>query len=88
MSERLIDVLNHLPSGTRVSTTPEFERVLGRTLSHVSILQACSAVIDAGYQDKEVEWLPDGKTIKVYAGGRWIPWPAFTVHTEKEKAVW
>jgi hypothetical protein len=88
MSERLIDMVDHLPSGTRLSTTPEFERVLGRKLSQVSIMQACSAVIAAGYQDKEAEWSSERKTIKVYAGGKWIPWPALLVQTEGEEAVW
>lgn len=80
---RLIDVINHLPSGAKLSITPEFERAAGRNLTDVSILQACSLVIDADYQDKEAELSPDGKTVKVYAGGLWIPWPAFTINSKE-----
>jgi hypothetical protein len=79
MNERLIDLVNHLPASTLLSTTPEFERAAGRKLRDASIVQACSLVIAAGYQENEAEWWPDVKTIKVYAGGLWIPWPAFTV---------
>lgn len=77
--ERLIDLVNHLPAGTLLSTTPEFEREAGRKLTDASILAACGLVIDAGYQDKEAEFSRDLNTILVYAGGRWIPWPAFTL---------
>lgn len=78
--ERLIDLVNHLPSGTRLSTTPEFERkVGGRKLTDGSILGACGLIIDAGYQDKEAELSRDLNTVLVYAGGRWIPWPVFTL---------
>jgi hypothetical protein len=77
--ERLSDLLNHLPAGTLLSTTPEFERVVGRKLTDASIVQACSFVIDTGYQDKEAELSRNLHTITVYAGGRWMPWPVFTL---------
>ncbi|MBV9469601.1 MAG: hypothetical protein JOZ57_10200 [Abitibacteriaceae bacterium] len=80
--ERLIDLVNHLPAGTRLSTTPEFERATKRKLTDASILIACGLVIDAGYQDKEAEFSRDLDTILIYAGGRWVPWPAFTLKRE------
>src|SRR5947209_14012901 len=74
----LIDLLNHLPPGAKLSTTPEIEK-RGHTLKDGSIFQARGLVIDLGYEEKEAELSPDGTTIKVYAGGLWVPWPIFTV---------
>jgi hypothetical protein len=85
-SGRFIDLVNHLPPGTKVSTTAAFERVhIKCTLQNASILQACNLVIEFGYQDNDAEISADGKTISVYAGGRWIPWPAFTLRYEESE---
>ena len=76
--ERLLDLLKQLPAGTRLSTTPAFARAAGRTLRDASIQQACKLVMASGYQEQEAEYSDDGQTITMYAGGQWIPWPAFT----------
>lgn len=83
-NQRLVDMLNHLPAGSLLTATPEFIRVVGN-LKTVSILQACSAVINAGYQDKEAEISSDHKTINIYAGGKWFPWPAFTIQEQDKQ---
>ena len=78
-NERLIDMLHHLPPGSTVSTSPQFAQRIGHSVQDASILQARAVVIEAGYQDNEAELSPDGKTIQIYAGGKWFPWPAFTI---------
>ncbi len=80
-NERLIDMLNHLPAGTTLSTTPNFERVYKRTLHNASILQACSLVLDLALQEQEAELRDrDGlETISVYTAAKYFPSPAFTV---------
>ena len=83
-SGRLIDIVNHLPPGARLTTTEAFTRVVGRKLVGVSILQACGAIVDSGYQEKEAELSADGATISVYAGGLWIPWPVLSVQYEAD----
>lgn len=82
-NQRLVDMINHLPAGSLLTTTPEFERIVGKLL-HASILQACSGVIDAGYQDKEAQLSTDGRTISIYSGGKWVPWPALIVQPNKD----
>ena len=78
-NERLIDMVTHLPPGSTVSTSPQFAQRIGHSVQDASILQARAVVIEAGYQDNEAELSPDGKTIQIYAGGKWFPWPAFTI---------
>jgi hypothetical protein len=73
-SGRLIDIVNHLPPGVVLTASPAFQEIVGRPLGDVSILQACSAVIAAGYQDDDAEIRED--TIILY--GRGAPSPVFT----------
>jgi hypothetical protein len=77
--ERLIELVNHLPTYVRLSTTPEFEQVVECRLVNASIMQVSDLVIAAGYQDHEAVVSPDRKTIKVHARGTSVPWSAFTV---------
>lgn len=85
-SGRFIDLVNHLPPGTKVSTTAAFEHGdIKRTLRNASILQACNLVVELGYQDNDAEISLDGKMMSVYAGGKWIPWPAFILRHEESE---
>ena len=84
-NERLIDKINHLPAGTTLSTSPQFAQRIGRHVQGASILQACNLVIESGYAENGAEVSPDGKTIHISAGGKWIPWSAFTIEQESEK---
>ena len=78
-NERLIDMLHHLPPGSTVSTSSQFAQRIGRSVQNASILQARALVIETGYQDNEAELSLDGKTIQIYADGKWFPLPAFTI---------
>jgi hypothetical protein len=80
-SGRLIDVVNHLAPGARLTATETFSSRVGN-LAGVSILQACGAIVEAGYQDKDAELSADHATVLLYSGGLWHPWPAFTVEYE------
>lgn len=80
--ERLIDLVKHLPRGTRLSTTPAFEQRLGRKLTDATIGEASFLVQKTDYYDVQAELSPDENTILIYAGGRWVPWPAFTLKRE------
>ena len=84
-NRRLIEVVNHLPPGAKLSTTTEFEQVTGYSYRDVSILQACNIVLDVGYAESGAEVSPDGKMIRIYAGGKRIPWSAFTIEQEPKK---
>ncbi|MBV9688519.1 MAG: hypothetical protein JO202_02295 [Ktedonobacteraceae bacterium] len=77
---RLVDVLNHLPSGTRLSTTRALERVARHRLVDASILAACSLVVDAHLQDSYACLSTDRTSILVSLES---PWRAFTLNKKK-----
>ncbi len=79
---RLIDLVSHLPADSKLSTTGEFERVIGHKLEDVSILQACGAIMDSGYDDNDAVLQDD--TINIYTSEKETSWPAFTLFKEKE----
>jgi hypothetical protein len=70
-SGRLIDVVNHLPPGTRLRTTAAFEQVVPQ-LVQGSILQACRLIVDAGLQEAEAvirgatgSYKEDGEAVEI-----------------------
>ena len=76
---RLVDVVNHLRPGARITSTKDIEAKLGTHLENVSILQACAQIIRAGLQDKEAELSCHDDLIFMNSG--WIAFPleAFTI---------
>ena len=83
-NQRLVDMINHLPPQSLLTTTTEFKRIVGK-LQNASILQACSVVIDAGYQDEEAELSSDERTISIYPGVKRVSCPAFTIQLDNEE---
>src|SRR5579864_6603153 len=82
-SGRLIDIVNHLPAGVVLTASPAFQEIVGHPLIEVSILQACDAVIAAGYQNDDAA-IKGHSIILARSGG---PYVVFTVrHPESGQA--
>ena len=78
-SGRCLDLITQLSPNARLNSTPELWRTIQRHVHDMTIEQACTLIIEAGYQDKDAELSGDGQLISIYAGGLWFPWPVFTV---------
>ena len=79
-SGRLIDVVNHLPPGTRLTASPTFTSIIDKVLDRVGIFQACDAIVTSGFKDETAS--VKGPSIIIY-GNQVV----FTLFSEEERFV-
>lgn len=75
----LLDLLNQLPTGARLDSTPDYQAITHTRMRNATNTRAKARIIALKMHQREAELSPNGTTINVYGAVKFFPWPALVI---------